>query len=100
MSNQEVVWDLLLDGKMINAVYTMFNTAFLGNGLVIVMLFLVYQFMLYQKTHNITLMWVMGIFFVSLYALSVFVEPFSVQILFLILILELGGIFFLWIMGK
>ena len=49
MSGQEAAWNYLLEGQMINAVYTMFNTAFLGNGLIIVMLFFTYQFMLYQK---------------------------------------------------
>ena len=93
-------WSELMDGQMISAVYTMFNEAFLGNGIIIVILFLVYQFMLYQKTQNVTLMWITGIMFASLYAISTFVEPFSVQILFFILVLELAAIFFLWLMGR
>jgi len=93
-------WDELIDGNMITAVYTMFNTAILGNGLIIVILFCVYQFMLYQKTQNVTLMWITGIFFASLYALSSFVEVFSSQIIFFILVLELAGIVFLWIVGE
>ena len=93
-------WEELVDGEMLTAVYTMFNTAILGNGIIIVILFCVYQFMLYQKTQNVTLMWTTGIFFASLYALSSFVEPFSVQLLYLILVIELAGIAFLWIVGK
>jgi hypothetical protein len=99
-SSQEIVWNLLMEGKMLTAVYEMFNIAFLGNGLIVVILFLVYQFMLYQKTQNITLLWVMGLLFTVLYSASMFVQPFGAQILFLILILELAGIMFLWVMGK
>lgn len=93
-------WNELIEGNMLKAVYTMFNTAILGNGVIIVILFCVYQFMLYQKTQNITLMWITGIFFAVLYATSTFVEAFSAQLLYLILIIELTAIAFLWIVGK
>lgn len=93
-------WSELVEGSMLNAVYTMFNEAILGSGLIIIVLFCTYQFMLYQKTQNVTLMWITGVFFASLYALSSFVEPFSIQILYLILLIELAGIAFLWIVGK
>lgn len=98
--SQATAWAYLLEGKMIKAVYELFNSAFLGNGLIVIILFLLYQFMLYQKTQNVTLMYVMGILFSVLYASSVFIEPFSKNILFFILILESAGIIFLWVMGK
>lgn len=90
-------WNQLMNGSMINAVYTMFDTAFGGMGIVVVILFVVYQMMLYQKTRNLTLMWIIGIFFASLYATSQFVEPLSVQIIFLLLVFELGGMLYMWL---
>jgi len=93
-------WTELMDGNMIGAVYTMYDTAFGNMGLIVVILFFVYQAMLYSKTHNLTLMWVIGIMFASLYGLSAFVEPFTVQIIFLILVFELGGILYLLLFNK
>ena len=84
-------WEQLIDGHMINAVYTMFNEAFLGSGIIVIILFLLYQFMLYQKTQNFTLMFVVGVIFTSMYGLSVYVEAFGLQIMFLIIVLELTG---------
>jgi hypothetical protein len=88
-------WTELLDGHMINAVYTMYNTRFGSMGIPIVFLFFIYQFMLWQKTRNLTLMWIVGIFFASLYATSIYVEQFSVQIIFLMLVIELAGILYM-----
>lgn len=93
-------WSELMDGNMISAVYTMFDTAFGGMGIVVVILFFVYQMMLYMKTKNITLMWIIGIIFASLYATSSFVEVFSVQIIFLLLVFELAGILYLLLFAK
>jgi len=93
-------WSELMDGNMISAVYTMFDTAFGSMGLVVVILFFVYQIMLYSKTKNLTLMWIVGIMFASLYALSAFVEPLSVQIIFLILVFELAGILYMLLFNK
>jgi hypothetical protein len=88
-------WNELMDGNMIGAVYTMFDTAFGNMGIIVVILFFVYQFMLYMKTGNVTLMWVTGIIFASMYATSSFVEPVSVQIIFLLLVLEFAAVLFL-----
>ncbi len=93
-------WNELMDGNMVSAVYTMFDTAFGGMGIVVVILFFVYQLMLYMKTKNITLMWIIGIIFASLYATSSFVEVFSVQIIFLLLVFELAGILYLLLFAK
>ena len=93
-------WTELINGHMVSAVYTMFDTAFGSIGLVVVILFLVYQIMLYMKTKNITITWVMGIFFMSLYGLSTFVETFSKSLIFVILVLELSGIFILLFVNK
>ena len=93
-------WSELMNGDMIKAVYTMYDTAFGSMGIVVVILFFVYQMMLYSKTQNLALMWVVGIMFAILYALSKFVEPFSVQIIFLILVFELAGILYLLLFNK
>ena len=93
-------WTELMNGNMISAVYTMFDTAFGSMGIIVVILFFVYQIMLYQKTKNLTMMWVIGIIFASLYAGSTFVESFSVQFIFLLLVFELGGILYLYLFGK
>lgn len=93
-------WSNLIDGHMLTAVYTMFDTAFGNMGIVVVMLFFVYQVMLFAKTQNLSLMWVMGIIFASLYGLSSFVESTSVQIMFLLLVFELAGILYLLLFKK
>jgi len=93
-------WSDLIDGNMVTAVYTMYDTAFGNMGIIVVILFFVYQAMLYSKTHNLTLMWVVGIMFASLYGLSTFVEQFSLQLIFLILVFELGGILYLLLFNK
>ncbi len=93
-------WSNLTDGHMLTAVYTMFDTAFGNMGIVVVMLFFVYQVMLFAKTQNLSLMWVMGIIFASLYGLSSFVESTSVQIMFLLLVFELAGILYLLLFKK
>ncbi len=93
-------WTELMDGNMIGAAYTMFDQALGGMGMVVVILFVLYQFMLYMKTQNLTLMWTIGIMFASLYVGSKFVETFSVQIIFLLLVFELAGILYLLLFAK
>ena len=98
-------WAELMDGNMIKASYTMYDQAFgavtggpfVDGGWVIIILFVVYQFMLLMKTRNLTLSWVTGIIFASLYATSVFVKAISVQIIFVILVFELAAILYMLI---
>ena len=86
-------WSQLTDANLIGAAFVMFDTAFAGWTVAI--LFFVYQFMLLVKTKNLTLAWTTGLIFASLYAVSVFVKPISVQVIFIILVLELAGILYL-----
>ena len=92
-------WTELMDGQLIIASFTMFDTAFVGWTVAI--LFFVYQVMLYLKTRNMTICWVMGLFFLSMYAaLSAFstvVRMESVTIMFVLLVFELAGILFVWL---
>lgn len=98
---QAIGWDILMEGNMIEAVYTMYNVAWLGTGLIMVILFLTYQYMLYQKTRNLSLMFVTGIMFMSLYGLSQFVDQFAFNIIFVVLLFQLAGILFMaFFMGR
>lgn len=95
-------WPELLDGNVISAVYTMYNapSPYGLAGWTVIILFLVYQFMLLLKTRDLTISWVTGVIFVSMYALSTFVKPITVPILFVILVFELGGILYYLIWKK
>lgn len=92
-ATQACGWVQLNAGHPISAVFTMFDSAW--SGWLVAILFIVYQFMLLLKTRNLTISWVTGIFFVSLYATSVFVKAISVQIIFVLLAFELAGILYL-----
>jgi len=86
-------WNQLYDGQLISAAFTMFDTAFAGWTVVI--LFVVFQFMLILKTRNMTLAWTIGIIFASLFGVSQVIKPISVQVIFIILVFELGGILYM-----
>lgn len=87
-------WNELMDANLIGAAFVMYDAAF-ANWTVAI-LFFVYQFMLILKTRNLTLSWMTGIFFASMYAVSIFVHVISIQIIFLLLVFELAGILYLW----
>lgn len=82
----------MLDGHLITAAFHLYNEAFLY--WVVAILFFVYQFMLLLKTRNLTLSWVTGLIFASLYVGSTFVKAVSIQIIFVLLVIELGAIFY------
>jgi hypothetical protein len=58
-------WDQLMAAQPVQAAFVMFDTAFVGWTIVI--LFIVFQFMLYMKLRNATTNFIVGMFFVSLY---------------------------------
>ena len=91
-------WSELIRGDLVPAAMTMFNAAPILNGWVIAILFFVFQFMLYIKSKNITLMWVMGIFFAAMFltatATREYVPVLSQNIIVGLLILEAGGILY------
>ena len=89
-------WTELFNGNLIGAAFTAFDAP-LG-GWVVAILFVLYQFMLILKTNNMTLAWTTGILFASLFAVSQIVKTISVQVIFIILVLELAGILYvlLW----
>jgi len=93
-------WYELMDGRMVSAVYTMFNTAM--GGWTVFFLFMVYQFMLYLKTRNWTLMFISTLIFVSMFVVvpgagaMLFIKTQVYHVLYAILALELAGIIFMW----
>lgn len=89
-------WSELFAGDIIQAGFNAYDVPLLGWTVAI--LFFVFQSMLYYKTRNATLMWVMGLFFTSLFAVSSFVRITSVQVMFVVLVFELAIILFAWIM--
>lgn len=87
-------WSELYNGHLINAAYTMYNTAFIG--FFVFLIFLVFEGMLWYKTKNVTLTWVIGLFFASMYGVSSFVQETSIQWIFILLVIQLAGILFMW----
>lgn len=92
-------WTELNNASLFSAAYTVYDT-YIGanNGWPVTILFFIFQYMLYLKTQNLTLCFITGVFFVSMYAVSAFVQIMSVEIMFTLLVLQLTGIFFLWVM--
>jgi len=88
-------WNELMDGTLIKAAFVMYDTAFLG--WTVALLFFVYQIMLFYKTRNLTICLITGLFFASMYAVSTFVKTISVQVIFVLLVFELGGILYFWL---
>ena len=95
-------WNEMFDGKLVTASFVMFDTALMGWTIAI--LFFVFHFMLWLKTRNLTLMWVTGVIFAAMYVTSraisatgdPILKPISFQIILFILVLELGGILYVW----
>ena len=91
-------WSQLFDGNMILAAYTMYDTAF--NGWIVVLLFFLYEFMLFMKTRNLTLCFTMGAIFSTLYVTSTFVKPITKYVMVLLLVFEVAGILYMLIFKK
>lgn len=88
-------WVNLTNGALIAAAFELFDTALAGWTVGI--LFFIFQFMLILKARNLTLNFITGIFFASLYLTSTFVTAGSAQIIFVMLVFELAGILYLLI---
>jgi len=93
--NNVTGWNDLIEGNIMNAVYSMFDAA--TGGWFVAIMFFVFQSTLFIKTRNVTLCWVTGIFFASLYGLqATIMKPYSMQLMFVLLALELAGILAMW----
>lgn len=86
-------WNEITEGKLVEGVFTMYDTAFAGWFVAII--FFTFQILLYMKTKNLTLTWVSGLMFASLYAASAFMNDYTNYILFIALVLQLAGILFM-----
>ena len=96
-------WNMLFDGHLVTAAFVMYDTALAGWTVAI--LFFVYQFMLLLKTRNLTISWITGALFASMYVSAKILDatgnpilrPVSVQVIFALLVIELGAIIYLWL---
>ena len=91
-------WTELMDGDLIGAAFVAYDVPFMGWTVAI--LFFVFQFMLFLKTRNITLCWVAGLFFASVYVVGATVVPNfirfeSIQVMSVLLVFELAGILYM-----
>lgn len=85
-------WTELMNGDLIGAAYNMYNTATFGWFIII--LFCMFQTMLFIKTRNLTMMWITGAFMLSLFAASTIFTAFTLQFMFVLLVIELAGILY------
>jgi hypothetical protein len=86
-------WEELNEGSMIQSALTMFNTD-LG-GWVVGALFLLFHFMLYMKTRNLTLCIVVSFLFVLIG--WTYLLPWSKVIVVTVLACEMGYLFVKWV---
>ena len=88
-------WNELYDGNIIASAYTLYNGLF--GGWIIVILFLLFQLMLYFKTQSPLLTWSTGAIFLSIFAFTGFVKPEALGVLFVIIVIETTAIIWPWI---
>ena len=96
-------WNELIDGKLISSAFIMFDSSFAG--WMVVILFGVYQFMLLLKTRNLTISWITGVLFAAMFVgargLTLsghpILQPIGIQVIFALLVIELGAILYLWL---
>jgi len=88
-------WTELFDGNPILAAFTMYDASMVGWTIAI--LFIVYQMMLFMKARNLALNFITGVFFLSLFATATFIKTISLQVMFVILVLEMAGLIYLWV---
>lgn len=90
-------WTQLIEGKIIEAPFYMFNVAW--GGWFIAILYFIFQLMLYLKTRNALMGFIIGLFFISIYVGSTifstgdfgFVHVRSIQAMTIMLIVQLAA---------
>ena len=90
-------WEYLLNGSMVRAAYEAYNQPFAFGGVQnypIGLLFLVFQILLFLKSRNIALHFVVSL--ISFIVLFAFIPVIIKSIIVVILVLELAGIIYLW----
>ena len=91
-------WAELMDGNLIGSAFRMLDYALLGWTVII--LFFVFHVMLYVKTKNLTITFITGIIFLSLYVSSTLMNVSGTWVISVLLIMELGGILFMSFVKK
>ena len=86
-------WNELMSGNVINAAFTLYDTIF--NGWFIAIVFFTFQTTLYIKTRNVTMTWVIGLLFASLYAATPFMNEYTNYVLFISLAFQLASVLFM-----
>ena len=90
-------WEYLMNGSLIQAAYSMYSIDM--GGWAIGILFVVYQFMLYIKTKNLTLCVITTFFFCMIGFSALYLTKWSQVIIVSTLIIEVAGILYLWLFG-
>lgn len=91
-------WNELMDGNMVKAAFTMYNIAW--NSYIVIILFFVFQIMLFMKTRSWPLLFTTGIIFLGMLASldlltdTTFISTRSVILLATVLALELAGVIY------
>ena len=96
-------WNELFNGQLVTSAFVMYDSSFMGWTVAI--LFFVYQFILLLKTRNLTISWVTGVLFAGMYVSTKLLDatgnpvlkPVSAQVIFALLVIELGAIIYLWL---
>jgi hypothetical protein len=86
-------WNYIIQGKLIEASFSMFDTAL--NGWTVGILFLVFQFMLIIKTRSLTLSATSAMIFLAMMIGQTYLKSQSLLLLWIIVIVEIGGILYL-----
>lgn len=95
MTDTTTAYNYLLDGKIVKAVYVMYNT-FMPYW-VVPLLFFTFQILLYIKTRNGILVFIAGLIFTSLAWTTQYMNQLSKSVMGIVLILELTFIIVMWI---
>lgn len=93
-------WTELLNGSMIKASYTMYNVALGGDGWPVILLFFMYQLMLFIKTKNFTSLFVTGVLFLTIYRVSGIYEAFAGKFIITLLVIEITIIFVMMMFNR
>lgn len=85
-------WNNLTQGKLVEATYNIFNASVSGNFLLI--MYVIFTATLLIKTKNVTLPFVIGLIFVSMFIAYFRTTTTGVSIMIGILVFELAGVLY------
>jgi hypothetical protein len=87
-------WAELMKGDIVGAAYTMYNAAFVGWFILI--LLLVYEVMIYMKTRSLSLTFITTIIFVSMFISAQLITTAAFPILAFMLVLMFASLLWAW----